>query len=107
MKYSVFIMVEPSFITRSSHGRTTAQLINTYCNDYLTLSALQAKTSTFANSVDPDEMARNEPSHQDLPCLSFCVDFCLTLPICYNGYVQIQRRKNSIQKLKGEVLSFT
>ena len=32
----------------------------------LTLSALQTKPDTCANSVDPDETARNEPSHQDL-----------------------------------------
>ena len=41
----------------------------------LTLSALQAETTLFANSVDPDEMAHNEPSHQDLHCLPFCFDF--------------------------------
>ena len=27
---------------------------------------------TYANSVDPDEMAHNEPSHQDLHCLLSC-----------------------------------
>ena len=31
-----------------------------------TISALQTKTDTYANSVDPDEMAHNEPSHLDL-----------------------------------------
>ena len=31
-----------------------------------------AKTATFANNVDPDEMAHDEPSHQDLHCLPFC-----------------------------------
>ena len=35
------------------------------------LSALQTKTMSFANSVDPDETAHNEPSHQDLHCLPF------------------------------------
>ena len=30
------------------------------------LSSRQTKTDTCANSVDPDETARNEPSHQDL-----------------------------------------
>ena len=34
-----------------------------------TLSALQTKASTFTNSVDPDEMAQNEPSHLDLHSL--------------------------------------
>ena len=29
----------------------------------------------FANNVDPDETAHNEPSHQDLPCLPFCLIF--------------------------------
>ena len=32
----------------------------------LTLSALWTNIVTSANSVDPDEMAHNEPSHQDL-----------------------------------------
>ena len=38
---------------------------------YLTFSALSTKTETLANSVDPDEMARNEPFHQDLRCFPF------------------------------------
>ena len=29
------------------------------------------KSGIFANSVDPDETAHNELSHQDLHCLSF------------------------------------
>ena len=37
-----------------------------------TLSARKTKTDTFENSVDPDETAHNEPSHQDLQCLPFC-----------------------------------
>ena len=37
----------------------------------ITLSALQTKTDTCANSVDPDEMALNEPFHLDLHCLPF------------------------------------
>ena len=32
-------------------------------NHFLTLSALQTKTDTFANSVDPDETAYNELTH--------------------------------------------
>ena len=31
----------------------------------------------YANSVDSDETAHNEPSHQDLHRLSFCFDFRL------------------------------
>ncbi len=30
---------------------------------------------TFANSADPDEPAGNEPSHQDLHCLSIVFKF--------------------------------
>ena len=44
----------------------------------LTLSTWQTKTFTFANSVDPDETARNEPSHQDLHCLPFGFGFLIT-----------------------------
>ena len=43
----------------------------------LILSARQTKTITCANSVDPDEMAHNELSHQDLHCSPFCLDFRL------------------------------
>ena len=35
----------------------------------------QPKTDNYANSVDPDEMACNEPSHQDPRCLPFCFNF--------------------------------
>ena len=38
----------------------------------LTLSAVQIQAYTFANSVDPEETAHNEPSPQDLHCLPFC-----------------------------------
>ena len=41
----------------------------------LTLSSQQSNTYTFGNSADPDEMALNEPSHQDLYCLQFCYSF--------------------------------
>ena len=40
----------------------------------LILSALQTKTYTHANNVDPDEIAHNELSHLDLN-FSTCVDF--------------------------------
>ena len=39
----------------------------------LLLSARKPK-DTCGNSVDLDETARNEPSHQDLHCLPYC--FC-------------------------------
>ena len=37
----------------------------------LTIVALKAQNTRaeFANTVDPDEMAHNEPSHQDPQCL--------------------------------------
>ena len=41
----------------------------------LTFLTPQIKPDTCANSVDPDETAHYEPSHQDLHCLSFCFDF--------------------------------
>ena len=37
----------------------------------LIISALYTDTKTCANSVDPDETIRNEPSHQDLHFLPF------------------------------------
>ena len=49
------------------HGET--RKISTFFG--LTLSALQIKTDTFANSVDPDKTARNESSHLELHCLPF------------------------------------
>ena len=44
------------------------------CGKFLFFSVCkeQTKTDTCANSVDPDEMACNKPSHQDLHCLPFC-----------------------------------
>ena len=41
----------------------------------LTLSALQTRPDICANSVGPDEMAHDEPSHRDLNCLPFCFSF--------------------------------
>ena len=35
----------------------------------LTLLAPNITIAEFANTVDPDERAHNEPSHQDLQCL--------------------------------------
>ena len=35
----------------------------------LTRKAPNTTTAEFAHIVDPDEMAHNEPSHQDLQCL--------------------------------------
>ena len=33
------------------------------------LVTLETKTAEFANSVDPDQVAHNEPPHLDLHCL--------------------------------------
>ena len=68
----------------------------------LTLSDRQTKTDTFANSLDPDETACNEPSHQGLQCLSFCFWFLTGIPICNSGHVQIQSWNRPLQKLRGE-----
>ena len=38
----------------------------------LTLLAQETQLATFANSVDTDETACNEPSHQDQNCLPLC-----------------------------------
>ena len=35
----------------------------------------------FANCVESDETAHNEPSHQDLHCLPFCFEILMVTPI--------------------------
>ena len=62
---------------------------------------LQTNTDTFANSADPDETVSNEPSHQDLHCLPFCLWFLTKTPIVKNGLDQIRRWKSPFNKLKG------
>ena len=37
----------------------------------LTFKAVEVKITEFANSVDPDEVAHNEPPHLDQHCLLF------------------------------------
>ena len=44
--------------------------INT-CNSFSSAD----RNNVFANSVDPDEIAYNEPFYQDLRCLLFCFEF--------------------------------
>ena len=51
-----------------------------------TLTSLQTQTDTFANSVDPNKTARNEPSHPDLHSLPFYFGFCAYTPIFDNGH---------------------
>ena len=66
---------------------------------FLNLSSLHTNTDAFANSAEPDEMAYNESSHQDLHCLPI-----LLLIFDRNPYrcVQSQRQKRPFQKIKGE-----
>ena len=59
----------------------------------------QDKSGIFANSVDPDEMAQNESSHQDLHCHSL---LDLQLSPFWHQCVRIQRWKGPFLKLKGE-----
>ena len=67
-KFSTYIRVHP--VNTVCHA---SKIVNvTYI---LTLSTLYTKTDAFANSVEPDETAHNEPSHQDLHCLQFYFDF--------------------------------
>ena len=61
----------------------------------LTLSSLQTNTDTFANSVDPDETAHNEQSHQDLNCailLLWLKPWFATMDVskCIDGKVHVR-----------------
>ena len=60
------------------------------------------QTSTCANSVDPDETARHEPSHLDIHRLSFSFRFLTETPIYISGQVQIQEWKYPLHKLRSE-----
>ena len=44
-------------------------ITQTYLHGVLTLSLPETIIMCFANSIDPDETAHNEPSHLDLRCL--------------------------------------
>ena len=59
-----------------------------------------------AISVDPDETARNEPSHKDLHCLLFDSRFLISILICDNGYVQIQMMEESIAETHAVMKEF-
>ena len=39
------------------------------CNHSATLQVTSIETAEFANSIEPDEVAHNEPPHLDLHCL--------------------------------------
>ena len=64
----------------------------------------QTNTDAFANSVDPDEMAHNEPSHQDLHYLPFCSWILIDIPILNSWFDQIQRWRIPPHKLRGETV---
>ena len=61
------------------------------------LSSLQTNAGIFLNSADPEETARNEPSHQDLHSFQSCYWFVTETPICDNGSVQIKKQKSPFQ----------
>ena len=46
-----------------------------YPQHILTRKAPNIPIAEFANTVDPDEMAHNEPSHLDLQCLPSSLRF--------------------------------
>ena len=68
----------------------------------VSLSTLQTNTDPYVNSVDPDETARYEPSHQDLHCVPFWFLMKTETPIFNNGYVQILSWKRPLQILRDE-----
>ena len=55
-------------------GVGIVEKLRTRYNSYLEISLLSPadQNNFFANSVDPDETAHDEPSHLDLYCLPFC-----------------------------------
>ena len=79
-------------------------LFPTKCCDVTVTSSLISLFSiadqTFANSIDPDEMAHAEPSHLDLCCLLFCCWFLLLISIFATMDVsKLKKRKSPLQNL--------
>ena len=71
----------------------------------VTLSALQIKTYTTANSVDSDGTAHNDVSHQTIKSLPFNLDYFMSdVPTFNNAHIQIKRQKSPIQKLREEMV---
>ena len=52
------------------------------------LFTLLAEINIFVNNKDLDEMASNELSHRDLPCLPLCLSLTGT-PVCSSEEVKI------------------
>ena len=59
----------------------------------LTPLARKTKTDICANSVDPDETASYEPSHQDLHCLPFFFYFRLKSPFVSADMAKVKDRR--------------
>ena len=81
---TVFSTVESKRVTETyiwAYKNRVARLCSSLCSLVstwafrLTNLSLNTKTSTFENSVDADEMAHNEPSHQDGHCLLYILIF--------------------------------
>ena len=72
----------------------------------LTLSALQTKTDTFANGIDPDEMAHNEPSHQDLHFLPFCSWILTGTPFATVDMSKFKAGRGHFRNLRVKELDF-
>ena len=89
-------MMTPKWTDCDNQVRVTGKTLT------FNLSTLQTNTETYANSADPDETARNEPSHQDLHCLPFCFSVYTETPLFNEGPAQIQRWKRPLQELGGE-----
>lgn len=63
-------------------------------------------TYTFTDRADPDEMAHDEPSDQELHCLPFCFGFCLkphltTIDQLTNPILTMETSTVAIHELKG------
>ena len=74
----------------------------------LNLSARQNKSDIFANSVYPDETARNRPSHQDLHSLPFClvgvVAVVVLVVVVLNFRLKILFASMDMSKFKNEIV---
>ena len=53
----------------------------------LTFLTRQTENETCVNNVDPDELARDEPTQSDLNCLPFCFEFSTEDLFCISGYI--------------------
>ena len=60
---------------------------------------------TFANSVDPDEMAHHEPFYQDLHCLPLCFWIFIETPISNNQGPVVQSIVSLTSLLKVKMLT--